>query len=119
MAPYTSYLRGRAIQTGADWRVRIKVVSPDLEAFPESARFLAQMRETNADGPVKIEMTTENTRITRVDGQTLDLSLKGVDSVDWQEGVVVLDVLRVDLTSPVHLGFDMKIPVKRSITRVA
>lgn len=114
---YAQYLRGRAIQTGCEWRLKIKIASSALEVFPETATFTAQVRN-NTDAPVKATLSTAAGTIIRVDGNTLELVLKGTDTADWTEGKVVMDVVRTDLTQQIHLGFDLEIPVKRTITRL-
>lgn len=114
---YSQYLQGKAIQTGCEWRLKIKIVSSALEPFPTSARFTAQVRDT-AEGPIKATLSSATNTITRVDGNTLELLLNGTITAGWKEGKVLMDVIRTDLPQKIHLGFDLEIPVKRSITRL-
>jgi hypothetical protein len=113
---YSQYLKGKAIQTGCEWRLKISIVSTALESFPVSAKFEAQIR-TDADGPVLAWLTTDAGNILRVDATSIEIQLPGDFSANWSAGKVVLDVVRTDLTDKIHLGFDLEIPVKRSITR--
>ncbi|SCW95700.1 hypothetical protein [Ancylobacter rudongensis] len=114
---YTQYLPGKAIQTGCEWRLKIKITSAALEAFPETATFLAQIRD-DVEGPIKAALSTALGSIVRADANTIELRLSGAATTEWRAGTVVMDVVRTDLVQPVHLGFDLEIPVKRSITRL-
>lgn len=115
---YTQYLQGKAIQTGCEWRLKIKITSSALAVFPATAKFVAAMRRDNADGELLTTLSTDAGTIYRVDGNTIELVLNGSVSASWAEGTVVMDVIRTDLTQKVHLGFDLEIPVKRSVTRI-
>lgn len=115
---YSQYLKGRAIQTGCEWRLKFTVNSPALAVFEADAQFTAQIRKNANDDVALATLTTANGHITRVDGNSLEIMLPGAISANWSAGKVVMDIVRTDLTQPVHLGFDLEIPVKRSITRV-
>ena len=115
---YNQYLQGKAIQTGCEWRLKIKITSSALAAFPTTARFSASVRRDSADGDLLITMSSAAGSVIRVDGNTLELVLKGTDTAAWSAGTVVLDVIRTDLTQKIHLGFELEIPVKRSVTRL-
>jgi len=114
---YNQYLQGRAIQTGCEWRLKIKVTSSALDPFPVTAKFVAQVRD-DPDSPVKTTISTDLGTIIRSDENTIELHLKGEDTEAWAAGTVVMDVIRTDLAEHVHLGFDLEIPVKRTITRI-
>lgn len=114
---YSQYLKGKAIQTGCEWRLKIKIVSSALVSFPTSARFSAQIRDT-PEGPIKATLSSASGTITRVDGNSLELLLNGTVTADWKEGKVLMDIIRTDLPQKIHLGFDLEIPVKRTITRL-
>ncbi|MGV1754811.1 hypothetical protein [Agrobacterium sp. CG674] len=115
---YNQYLQGKAIQTGCEWRLKIKITSSALAVFPTTAKFSASIRKDDADGELLITLSSDASSITRVDGNTIELILKGTDTAEWTAGTVILDVIRTDLTQKIHLGFDLEIPVKRSITRI-
>lgn len=115
---YNQYLQGKAIQTGCEWRLKIKINSAALAAFPASARFSASIRKEDTDGDVLTTLSTSSGSIIRVDGNTLELVLPDSVSANWESGTVVMDIIRTDLTQKIHLGFDLKIPVKRTITRL-
>lgn len=117
MSSYDQFLQGKAIQTGCEWRLRFKITSTALAVFSPTSRFSAQFRE-KIDGPVLIELTTANGGIVRVDNNTLELVLKSTDTVSWKNQSVMTDIVRTDLPQKIHLGFDLIIPVKRSVTRV-
>lgn len=114
---YNQYLQGKAIRTGTEWRLKITINSSALAVFPPSASFKAQFR-FEEDGPVAAELHTWTGTIWRVDGNSLEFYLPGTFTKHWHSGQVLMDCVRVDLTQPVHLGFDLVIPVKRSITEV-
>lgn len=115
---YKLFLPARAIRTGSDWALKIEVRSASLEAFPADATFVSQIRET-IDGPVIAEMTTANGGVARVSDTIIELRVPGSTTRDWLYSEVMLDVLRTDTNDPIHLGFDMKVPVKRSVTRIS
>lgn len=115
---YSQYLKGRAIQTGCEWRLKIKINSAALAAFEAGAQFTAQVRANANDEVALATLTTAAGNIIRVDSTSIEIVLPGTASVNWSAGKVVMDVIRTDLTQKVHLGFDLEIPVKRSITRV-
>jgi hypothetical protein len=117
MTAIAQYLPGKAIQTGCEWHLKIKITSSALEVFPTSATFSAQFRD-HPEAPVKATLSTAGGTITRIDGTTIELYLPGATTVDWPAGEVVADVIRTDLSQKVHLGFDLTIPVKRTITRI-
>lgn len=115
---YNQYLQGKAIQTGCEWRLKIKITSSALAVFPTTAKFSATIRKDSADGVELVTLSSEAGSIMRVDGNTIELLLKGTDTANWSAGTVVMDVIRTDLTQKIHLGFDLEIPVKRTITRI-
>lgn len=115
---YSQYLKGRAIQTGCEWRLKIKITSTALEPFPVGATFTAQVRRTADAEEALATLTTAAGKIVRVDNTSIEIVLDGAVTEDWPAGKVVMDVVRTDLTEKIHLGFDLEIPVKRSITRV-
>lgn len=115
---YSQYLQGKAIQTGCEWRLKIKIQSSALAVFPTTAKFAASIRKDNAEGPVLVGLSSAAGSIIRVDGNTLELVLKSADTEVWSEGIVVMDIIRTDLPQKIHLGFDLEIPVKRTITRL-
>ena len=115
---YTQYLQARVIRTGCEWRLKIKVVSDAIGTFPEAARFHCQFRAENENGVVLADLTSENGQIVRVDSDNnLEIILKQEDSAGWTCSKVVADIIRTDLAQRQHLGFDLEIPVKRTITR--
>ena len=115
---YTQYLKGRAIRTGTEWRLKFTINSTALEAFPVDATFVSQIRATPESTEVLATLTSENGGVTRVSGNQIELYLPADASKNWSSGKVVLDVIRTDAGDDVHLGFDLKIPVKRSVTRI-
>lgn len=114
---YSQYLQGKAIQTGCEWRLKIKITSQALDLFPVGATFAAQFRD-HADGPIKAALTTASGGIIRVDSNSLEFVLRADQTADWKAGKVVMDAIRTDGNQPAHLGFDLEIPVKRTITRL-
>lgn len=113
---FKQYLQAKAIYTGAEWRLSFSVTSSD-PVFPVNSKFKAQFRE-KPDGKVLAELSTSNGGIRRIDDNSIELLLPGSASKHWKVDSVMTDIMRTDLTNPVHLGFSLKIPVKRSITQV-
>ena len=114
---FPQYLQGRAIQTGCEWRLSIRVNSPVAELYPTNAKFTAHVRR-DVEGPVLATLSSDTNTIRRINGNSLELVIPASASRDWPAGKVFLDVLRTDPAQPVHLGFQLEIPVKRSITRL-
>lgn len=114
---YSQYLRGKAIQTGCDWSLVIKITSAALETFSEDATFAAHVRPS-VDGELLVGLTTADGHIVRSSSDTIELSIDGATTENWTVKSVVMDIIRTDGTAPVHLGFDLEIPVKRTITRL-
>ena len=115
---YSQYLKGRAIQTGTEWRLKIQISSSALAAFPADATFAAQIRRNVDDAEPLASLTTAAGNIIRVSNNSIEIILPAATSKDWISGKVFMDVIRTDQLAPVHLGFDLEIPVKRSITRI-
>jgi hypothetical protein len=114
---FSQYITGKAIQTGSDWELTLRFASEAGSAlFPVDASFLAHMVD-KATGEVAAGLSSVNGLIERIDGQTLKLTLSADQTKDWKDRIVAFDIIRVDTAEPVHLGFDVEIPVKRSVTR--
>lgn len=115
---YAQYLQGRAIRTGCEWRLKIHISASAASLFPDTARFVSQFRD-GIDGSLKLTLSSEAGTIIRVDENTLEFVVPGAETVSWPDGTVVMDVIRVDLTERIHLGFDLEIPVRGTVTRIA
>ncbi|WP_396216378.1 hypothetical protein [Gemmatimonas sp.] len=106
----------RPIISGYEWRQRIRVVaSPAL--FPVGCALTAQVRSTRQSPQVLTELTTANSKITRIDDNTIELLIPSSDSLDWQLREVVMDCVRTDTPTPQHLGFRLRVRVAQPVTR--
>jgi len=113
---YSQYAPANVLQTGSDWELTLNFSSESSSIFPSEAVFHSNVISKNS-GRVLAVLTTANGGVERVNGNTLKMTILGEDTSDWDETAVRLDVLRVDESDPVHLGFDLEIPVTRSVTR--
>ncbi|NIH77442.1 hypothetical protein FHV99_004694 [Ochrobactrum sp. P20RRXII] len=114
---FKQYLQAKAIHTGTEWRLSFIVTTSGSAPFPASGKFRAQFRD-KPDGKVLADLTTANGGIVRINDNSINLVLPSSASKAWHVDSVVTDIVRTDLTNPVHLGFTLKIPVRRSITQV-
>lgn len=107
---------GKIIQAGYGWTMRI-VIGEDTTLLPVGATFRAQVRRDPEVNDVLYEMTTANGAITRVSGNTLDLSIPGTATAGWPSRRAFIDIVRTDTPQPIHLGFRLVVPVQQPITR--
>ena len=110
-----SNIRGKAIQAGYEWRLR--VIVKGVGTFAPDATFVCQFRRTPDDEIVQAEISTADDTIRRINHETIELVLPGTDSADWTFDKAFLDVVRTDLGALQHLGFRLTVPVRRAITR--
>jgi hypothetical protein len=108
------HIKARSIYAGFEWRLRVTI--DGVEPFAADARFAAQIRRQAKD-PALATLTTENGGVVRINSRSLELVLPGDASADWEQGQVLIDVVRVAPEPKRNLGFRLTVPVKQSITR--
>lgn len=113
---FTERVPGKIIQSGYEWKIRIAVGS-GLNLYPAGATFRAQVRRAPEVPEILYEMTTANDGVKRIDQNTLELTIPGSVSKDWPSRKAFIDIVRTDITPPVHLGFRIAVPVQQPITR--
>ena len=114
---YSCYVPGSVIQTGSKWELTLNFASASSSIFSEDAAFLSNVINGET-GEILAVLSTATGEIERVSGNVLKLTIPGGLTADWMVDVVWLDILRIDAGDPVHLGFDLEIPVNRSVTRL-
>ena len=118
-------IKGRMMQIkGDDSQVPIRIVT--AEAFPPTARFVAQVR-ANVMDQLLMTLSTENGTITLgasapvTGGFETEMVFKFPASAtkNMVATTIFLDVARVDIAPPEHLGFRLSIEFTTPITRLA
>ena len=107
---------GPVILIGYEYRLQLQA---EADLFPEGASFLGQVRSTISAMAVLAELSTASSSVLRLDDCTLEIILWPVITADLTPGMVVLDLVRTDLTPDRHLGFVLEIPVVLPVTRLA
>ena len=107
---------GPVILIGYEYRVQLQA---DADRFPEGASFVGQVRSTISATAVLAEVSTAAASVLRLDDRTLEIILGAVITAELTPGMVVLDLVRTDLTPDRHLGFVLEIPVVLPVTRLA
>jgi len=108
--------KGKIITAGYEWTIQLNFADSAI-TFPANATFVSQVRrDPNADDVIAT-LTTANQGVVRVDEKTLNLRISGEMSANWPDRTAYLDVVRTDTTPDQHLGFQLRVPVRRAITR--
>jgi hypothetical protein len=119
----TSRLRGKAIQAGYDWSLKIAFTGETSPEFSEDATFAAHVRKTPESSELLASLTTANEGVVRLDDHTIVLTIAGTVSANWlpnaAERKVFIDIVRTDEDPDVHLGFRLQVPVVKPITRLS
>jgi hypothetical protein len=108
--------KGKIITAGYDWSIRLSFANSGI-SFPETATFTAQVRRDPAVEDVLATLTTANGGLARFDDKTLTIHIQGSVSADWPDRTAYIDVVRTDINPKQHLGFQLRVPVRRAITR--
>lgn len=108
--------KGKIITAGYEWSIRLSFANSAI-TFPAGATFTSQVRRDPAAEDVIATLTTANGGIVRVDDKTLDIKIAGSVSMDWPDRIAYIDVVRTDTNPKQHLGFELRVPVRRAITR--
>lgn len=105
---------GPAVLPGYAYRLRLVA---EHALFPEAAWFVAQIRVSPSSDTVLTEISSASGGFERISDTELDLSLDPAETATLPLGRVVLDLVRTDLTPPLHLGVFLELPVVQPITR--
>jgi hypothetical protein len=105
---------GPVILIGYEYRLQLQA---DAELFPQGASFAGQVRSTISAAAVLAELSTATGSVLRLDARTLEIILSPAITAELAPGMVVLDLVRSDLTPDRHLGFVLEIPVVLPVTR--
>ena len=106
---------GPVILIGYEYRLQLEA---EADLFPESASFVGQVRSAITVATVMAELSTPAGSVLRVDDHTLEILLAPEVTANLVPGMVVLDLVRTDLTPDRHLGFVLEIPVALPVTRL-
>lgn len=110
----TSVQEGPVILIGYEYRLQLEA---EADLFPEGASFAGQVRSAITAATTVAELSTAAGSVLRVDMRTLEIVLTPDVTASLAPGMVVLDLVRIDLTPDRHLGFVLDIPVALPVTR--
>lgn len=111
----TSVQEGPVILIGYEYRLQIEA---EADLFPEGAVFAGQVRSAIAAATMVADLSSAAGSVLRVDDRTLEIVLAPAVTASLAPGMVVLDLVRTDLTPDRHLGFLLEIPVTLPVTRL-
>ena len=112
----TSLQEGPVILIGYQYRLQLQA---EADLFPEDASFAGQVRSAISAATVVAELSSAAGSVLRVDVRTLEIVLAPEVTANLLPGMVVLDLVRTDLTPDRHLGFILEIPVVLPVTRLS
>jgi hypothetical protein len=107
---------GPVILIGYEYRLQLEA---EAALFPEGASFAGQVRSAITTATVVAELSTAAGSVLRVDNRTLEIILAPEVTANLAPGMVVLDLVRTDLTPDRHLGFVLEVPVALPVTRLS
>jgi len=110
----THLQEGPVILIGYEYRLQLQA---EADLFPQGASFAGQVRSTISAAAVLAELSTAMGSVLRLDVRTLEIILAPAITAEFTPGMVVLDLVRTDLTPDRHLGFLLEIPVALPVTR--
>ena len=105
---------GPAILPGYAYRLRLVA---EHALFPEAARFVAQIRVSPSSNAVLAEISSTAGGFEHISDTELELALTPTETAALPLGRVILDLVRTDLTPPLHLGVFLELPVIQPVTR--
>jgi hypothetical protein len=112
----TSLQEGPVILIGYEYRLQLEA---EADLFPESASFVGQVRSAITAATVMAELSSAAGSVLRVDDHTLEIVLAPEVTANLVPGMVVLDLVRTDLSPDRHLGFVLEVPVALPVTRLS
>jgi hypothetical protein len=107
-------VEGPAILIGYAYRLDIETEAP---LFPEAAQIIAHVRLKPSAADVLVTLSTTDGTLIRRSDCLLSLSIRAQDTGCFAPASVVLDMVRVDTSPALPLGFLLEIPVMLPITR--
>ena len=107
---------GPVILIGYEYRLQLEA---EADLFPEDASFVGQVRSAITAATVMAELSSAAGSVLRVDDHTLEIVLAPAVTANLAPGMVVLDLVRTDLTPDRHLGFVLEVPVALPVTRLS
>ncbi len=108
--------KGQIITAGYDWAIQVSFANSPI-TFPAGATFIAQVRKDPNAETVLATLTTANGGVIRISDKVIQIRLSGSITNDWPDRTAYIDVVRNDGGLKQHLGFILKVPVRRAITR--
>lgn len=111
----TSLQEGPVILIGYEYRLQLQA---EADLFPEDASFAGQVRSVITAATVAAELSSAAGTVLRVDVRTLEIVLAPEVTANLVPGMVVLDLVRTDLSPDRHLGFVLEVPVALPVTRL-
>ena len=94
-----------------DWILKLK------RLFPEAAQIITHVRLKPSAADVLATLSTADGTLIRRSDCLLSLSIRAQDTGRFAPASVVLDMVRVDTSPALPLGFLLEIPVMLPITR--
>lgn len=110
----TQVANGPAILIGYGYRLQIETEVP---LFPEGADLVAQVRQKPSAADILATLTSAEGHLLREGDHLLTLTIPAAFTTDLSVGSVVLDLVRLDVTPALPLGFILEIPVMLPVTR--
>ncbi len=110
-----SVQEGPVILIGYEYRLQLQA---EADLFPDGVSFAGQVRSAISAATVVAELSSAAGSVLRVDVRTLEIVLAPEVTANLVPGMVVLDLVRTDLTPDRHLGFVLDVPVALPVTRL-
>ncbi|CUH61542.1 hypothetical protein [Thalassobacter stenotrophicus] len=107
-------VEGPAILVGYAYRLDLEAETP---LFPEIADIIAQVRIKPSATDILATLRTDDETLTRQSDCLLSLTIPAPYTANLEPGSVVLDMVRVDVSPTLPLGFLLEIPVMLPVTR--
>ena len=107
-----------AIARGYPYKARLSVrpiVEGEAQPFPEGCRLLADIA-LFVGGAAAATLSTEDGTITRIDDNTVELTVPGEATALLTNTTAQLDLVRTDPSPDEWLGLRLQLPVEQPIT---
>lgn len=104
---------GPLVAKGYPYTLQIDTENP---MFSASHSYKAQVRVKPTDASVLAEITTSN-GITYISPTSLMMTIPAAATASFPVGEVWMDVVRIDVSPPIFMGFQWSIPVITPVTR--
>ena len=107
-------VEGPAILIGYAYRLDLEAEAP---LFPGTAELIAHVRLKPSATDILAALTTANGTLMLQSDYLLSLIIPAQDTASLEPGSVVLDMVRLDVSPAMPLGFFLEIPVMLPVTR--